>query len=227
MEPNTTVTNPVKKNSYYENFNLYYSNRVTALTNAADANIVGLLTAAGYPPAIIASKTAELEALKKLDDKQKKEYGEQYQAIKEFDTLADSLHPSYLSHVKWGKLIFEDDKAALNALGLNGRRLLAESSYCNQALLFYEGVLNNASYKASVIARGITEAVLQTGQLGFTNLKKMIPVKAIELGEAQQATQKRDEAWEAFENWFVKFKKFAILALSSEPQLREKMGWKE
>jgi len=227
MEPNTPSTNPVAENSNYENFDLYYSNRLTALTNAADADIVGLLTAAGYPPAIIAAKTAELEALKKLDDLQKKEYGEQYQATKDFDTLAASLHPGYLNHVKWGKLIFEDDLAALNTLGLKGRRLQAESGYCNQALLFYNGVLTNATYKAAILERGITEAALQAGQTGFTNLKKMIPVKAKETGEAQQATSTRDDAWEAFDEWFLKFKKYAILALSDQPQLREKMGWKE
>jgi hypothetical protein len=227
MEPNTPFTNPVAENSNYENFDLYYSNRVTALTNAADADIVGLLTAAGYPLAIIVAKSAELETLKKLDDLQKKEYGEQYQATENFDKLATSLHPSYLSHVKWGKLIFEEDLAALNTLGLKGRRLQAESGYCNQALLFYDGALSNATYKADILARGITEAALQAGQTGFTNLKKMIPVKAKETGEAQQATHTRDEAWEAFDEWFLKFKKYAILALSDQPQLREKMGWKE
>lgn len=227
MEPNTPVTDPVAEKSYYENFDLYYSNRVTALTNAADADIVGLLTAAGYPPAIIAAKTAELEALKKLDDKQKKEYGEQYQATKDFDALATSLHPTYLNHVKWGKLIFEDDLAATNALSLKGKRLRPESGYCNQALLFYDGVLSNDTYKAAMVARGITVEKLQAGQTGYTTLKAMIPIKAKETGEAQQATHTRDEAWDAFDEWFVKFKKYAILALSGEPQLREKMGWKE
>ncbi len=61
----------------------------------------------------------------------------------------------------------------------------------------------------------------------FTNLKKMIPVKAKETGEAQQATSTRDDAWEVFDEWFLKFKKCAILALGDQPQLRGKMGWKE
>ncbi len=231
MEPNansvTPVTTTVLSSSYYENFDLYYSNRLTALTNAADTAIAGLLTAAGYPPATIAAKLTELEALKALDDKQKKEYGEQYEATKDFDELAASLHPAYLTDVKWGKLIFENDLAALNSLGLKGRRLQAESGYCNQALLFYEGVQSNAAYKAALLARGITDTALLAGKTGYTALKKMIPVKAKETGEAQQATHTRDEAWEAFDEWFIEFKKYAVLALGSQPQLREKLGWKE
>ena len=82
----------------YEDFDTYYGNRNTALTNASDAVIAPLLTAADYPPATIAAKITELAALKQLSDAQKKEYGEQYEATKDFDDLANSLHPTYLTH---------------------------------------------------------------------------------------------------------------------------------
>jgi len=211
----------------YEDFDTYYDNRQTALVNASDAQVEPLLTAADYPPTIIAAKLAELDALKNLSDDQKKEYGEQYEATKNFNELANNLHPIYLKHVNYGKLIFEDDKAATKVLGLEGRRKQAEMAYCNQALNFYENGLSNATYKAALNKRGITDAELTAGKTGFTNLKAMIPVKAKETGEAQQATSKRDEAWETFDEWFVEFKKYAVLALSVTPQLREKLGWKE
>ena len=229
MEDNNKPTPPPSGGAHtpYEDFDTYHGNRNTALTNAADTEIAPLLTAAGYTPAIIALKVIELAALKKLDDIQKKEYGEQYQATKVYDDLAATLHNNYLLHVNFGKLIFSEDLAATNFLGLNGRRKQAENAYCNQALLFYGGVLDNASYKAAVNARGITDAQLNAGKAGYTTLKNMIPTKAKETGEAQMATSKRDDAWENFEDWFANFKKYAILALSIKPQLREKMGWKE
>jgi hypothetical protein len=226
-DKNPEPNQPKKAANNYEDFDTYYDNRRTALVNASDAEVEPLLTAADYPPTIIAAKLAELEALKKLSDDQKKEYGEQYDATKNFNDLASSLHPIYLTHVNYGKLIFEDDKAALKVLGLDGRRKQAEMAYCNQALDFYTNGLSNASYKAAINKRGITDAELTAGKTGFTNLKAMIPVKTKETGEAQQATSKRDDAWDTFDEWFVKFKKYAVLALSGTPQLKEKLGWKE
>jgi len=229
---NNEVTKPEQnqpKNvvNNYEDFDTYYDNRQTALVNASDPEVEPLLTAADYPPPIIAAKLTDLDALKKLSDDQKKEYGEQYDATKNFNDLANNLYPAYLKHVQYGKLIFEDDKAAIKVLGLDGKRKRAEMAFCNQALDFYTNGLSNATYKAAINRRGITDAELTAGKTGYTNLKAMIPVKTKETGEAQQATSARDIAWENFDEWFVEFKKYAVLALSSTPQLREKLGWKE
>jgi hypothetical protein len=112
-------------------------------------------------------------------------------------------------------------------MGLDGRRKQAEMAYCNQALDFYSNGLSNAAYKAALNKRGVTDAELTAGKTGFSNLKALIPVKAKETGEAQQATSERDIAWEIFDEWFVEFKKYATLALSRTPQLRERLGWKE
>lgn len=211
----------------YENFDTYVVNRTVALTNASDPAIAPLLTGAGYPPALIATKLAELNALKVLGAEQKKEYGEQYEIVDKFNDLAKTLHPVYLKQVKYGKLVFADDLAALNTLGLKGSRKRPEASYCTQALLFYEGALANTTYKTLLAARGITEAMLTDGKTGYTNLMAMIPKKKKEIGEAQMATSKRDKAWDTFDEWYTEFKKYGMLALSGVPQLREKLGWKE
>ena len=53
-------------------------------------------------------------------------------------------------------------------------------AYCNQALDFYGNGLSNATYKAALNGRGITDAQLTAGKTGYTNLKAMIPIKAKE-----------------------------------------------
>ena len=138
--------------------------------------------------------------------------------------MAATLHPIYLNHINWGKLIFAEDLAALDTLSLKGKRKRPESGYCNQALLFYEGALNNATYKAALAARSITEPMLQAGKTSFTNLKNMIPKKAKETGEAQQATVKRDAAWELFDNWFIEFKKYGKLGFKQPSTTTRKIG---
>ena len=97
--------------------------------------------------------------------------------------------PSISAIYNGAKLIFKKDLSALNSLGLKVKRLKTESSYCNQALLFYEGVLSNGAYKTAMEARGITSEMLEKGKTGYTNLKAMIPKKAKETGEAQKATR--------------------------------------
>ena len=229
-QPATAANKPAvtpTTNNDYEDMPNYFKNRRVALVNASDAEIEAALTAIGYPPAIIASKLQELKKVEDLDVDQQKEYGEQYAATDSFDKLANSLHPSYLKQVKIGKLLFADNKAALNTLGLKGKRKRAEAAYCDQALLFYNGGLNDANYKAALKLKGISEDDLKNGQAGFTNLKDLIPKKIKETGEAQEATAIRDEAIEIFDEWFDEFKKYAIIALSDKPQAREKLGWLE
>jgi hypothetical protein len=72
QSPTTEDVKPKNVANTYEDFDTYHGNRQTALTNASDAQIAPLLTAADYPPATIAAKLTELDALKKLSDAQKK-----------------------------------------------------------------------------------------------------------------------------------------------------------
>ena len=89
---NVTPTTPPQKTTTntYENFDLYHSNRIVALTNATDAEIAPLLTAAGYTATTITSKLSELAALKTLDDNQKKSMESSIKPLK--DTMIWQQH---------------------------------------------------------------------------------------------------------------------------------------
>ena len=74
---------------------------------------------------------------------------------------------------------------------------------------------------------GKTDTELTAGKTGYTNLKGMIPIKTKESCEAQQTNTLRDATLVTFVVQFMEFKKHATLALSSTPQLKVKLGWKE
>lgn len=228
METNQVkeVTTPTKKNNY-QNIDEYLNECGIALTNASDAEITPLLTARGYTTAIVTSKIAEHATVKQLVASQIKEYGDQYQATENYNSAASLLHPKYIEHVEIGRIAFKNDIAAQTTLGLNGKRKRSSSSYCNQALLLYKGALDNATYVSALAAKGVTNAELTAGKTGYTNLLDLEAKQQKETGEAQGATAKRDKAIDDFANWFSEFKAMGKIALSSKPQLREKLGWKE
>ena len=228
-----TVSNPLaepapkKRKSYYLDADAFLSQCDTALRNAADPEVAPLLATRGYTSAILTAKQTELGTLKQLVADQKKEYGDQYAATKAFSDAVDGLHPEYMDHLALARIALKKDTAAQTALGLKGRRLESESGYCSQALLFYSGELSNTAYQTALAGVGVTEAELEAAKGGYEALAVTIAKKAKETGEAQAATVKRDRAIDAFGDWFGDFKEVAIVALRKQPQLREKLGWKE
>ena len=222
----TPVATPSKKN-HYQNIDDYLSSVGVALTNSSDAEIAPLLANRGYTAAIIAAKVTEHANIKTLVSSQVKEYGDQYQATKNYNDAAALIHPKYIEHLAIARIVFADDTAAKTTLGLKGDRKRSASGYCSQALLFYNGVLNNATYKTALATKGVTDAELQAGKTGYTNLSTLEAAQAKETGEAQEATATRDKAIDDLATWYSNFKVLGKIALSGKPQLREKLGWKE
>ena len=217
---------PTKSNNY-QNLDDFIQEASIALTNASDPDILPLLNRRGYTLDIINSKLNEITVLKELVAKQTKEYGEQYEATKDYAAGVALLHTDYIDNLIIARVVFKDNVAAKTTLGLKGSRKRAESSYCHQAELFYSGILNNPSYKLAVAERGITEEELITGKEGYEKLTLLAAKKTKETGEAQQATANRDIAIDSFNEWYSNFKKIAKVALSKTPQLTKKLGWKE
>jgi hypothetical protein len=225
-ETNATPSTPSKANKY-QNLDDYLRGATTALTNAADTEIAPLLSDRSYTKSVIDQKIAQLEDLKELVKIQTKEYGDQYQATKNYNEAVAVLHPKYMEHLLISRIIFKDNVAAKTTLGLNGTRKRSASSYCRQAELFYKGATENADYKAALSQKGITDTALQTGKTGYANLSDLAANQVKETGEAQGATAARDQAIDDFAAWFSEFKAIGKIALSAKPQLREKLGWKE
>ena len=211
----------------YQNMNDYLSGVTTALTNAADTEIATLLANRSYTKSVIDQKKVELNSLKELVKNQTKEYGDQYQSTMNYNEAVATLHPKYIEHLIISRIVFKNNVAAKTTLGLKGTRKRSTSSYCKQAELFYKGATENNDYKASLAPKGITDAELQTGKTGYENLSDLAAKQAKETGEAQGATATRDNAIDDFATWYSEFKTIGTIALSTKPQLREKLGWKE
>ncbi len=227
MEASNTPPTTPKPQSNYQDIVSYLSASKTALTNAALPAIAPKLATIGYTAAEITAKLQDITTLETLNENQKKEYGEQYDATATYTATEDALHTTYINNLTIARVVFKNDVAAQVALALNGERKKSKSGYQAQALQFYKGILLNTTYKSALAVRGITETIVTSQKTGFEGLSDLEAKQKKETGEAQAATQKRDEALDIFEEWMSDFKKMAIVALSDSPQLREQLGWKE
>lgn len=227
METTNTPTTPPTQESTYKDIVTFIAESKTALINAALPAIAPKLAEIGYTATEITAKLQELETLETLNEAQKKEYGEQYDATATYNATEDALHTTYIKNLTIARVVFKNNVAAQVALALNGERKKSKSGYQAQALQFYKGILLNTDYKSALAVRGITEDIVTSQKTGFEGLSDLEADQKKETGEAQAATKKRDNAYDIFEGWMGDFKKMAIVALSDSPQLREQLGWKE
>ena len=213
--------------SNYITIEQFLTDAGVALTNAQLTDIEPLLLKRGIKKADVIAKQTEFANLAALNEKQQKEYGESYQATADYTALEHTLHEDYIDHLGLARIAFKNNVAAQTALGLGGKRKTDEAGYCKQALMFYNGVLLSADYKAAMLTKGVDTTELTAMQTGYNNLEKMAAKKGKEFGEAQAATVSRNQLYDTLSEWFSDFKGTAVIALRKHPQFREQLGFLE
>ena len=161
-------------NKQYQTLSEFLTTTETALTNATGTDILPLLVTRGYTAIIINGKLADAVALRLLDEKQRKEYGDQYDATEKYNTKRTALNEDYADHIALARIAFKDDISAQTALGLKGKRKESVSGFSSQGLLFYNGIIANTSYKAAIAIKGVDAAELTTMQVGFTGFRRVV-----------------------------------------------------
>lgn len=219
----STPATPTPKTDYVP-VDKYIADAKIALANAALPDIAPLLARRSYPATTITAKQAKLTALEGLVLAQVKEYGEQYEATKNYNDAIAALYPDYIEHIELARMKFKNDTAAKTTLGLKGKRKESQSGITAQGLQFYKGILDNADYTAAMDSKGVDAAELQAAKAGFENLTNLAIAQAKETGEAQEATAERDEVYDDFKEWMDEFLATAQIALRKTPQLMEKLG---
>lgn len=226
-ETQPTPGNNASNDSRYISIQQFLANANTAITNAQLTDIEPLLQKRGITKAALLAKQAELNELENLNEAQKTEYGQSYQATANYDALELSLHEDYIDHLTLARVVFKKNIAAQAALGLRGKRKSDDAGYCGQALQFYNGILKSDDFKAAMLTKGVDIAELTTMQVGYTNLEELASKKAKESGEAQAATNRRNIKYDDLQEWYSDFKETAKVALRKYPQYREQLGWIE
>lgn len=196
-----------------------------ALNNALDnPEILAELRRFGYGEERLEEGRSLLAEAEELVDRQKVEYGEQYEAtavFKEAQQMADEV---YSLTLKVARVAFKGNQKARNALVLDGRRQRSISGWVGQARTFYNNLLDQPDLLERMATFGYDQGKLEEERARLERVANLNDRQESEKGEAQEASQKRDAALDALDEWLADFTEIAEVALVASPQRLEQLG---
>ena len=200
----------------------FLTESATILANAREhPEIAAALDAFGYDAAVLQEGQALLDAARGLHDAQIKEYGEQHAATQAYTEMAEQTDKVYAAHRRLAKIAFKADAQRKTDLHLNERKPRAFNPWYEQARHFYTALLADTEAQTQLARYKITLEALQAAQSQVEQALSLKNAQEQERGEAQEATQKRNAAIEALDEWLADFRVVARIALEDTPQLLE------
>jgi hypothetical protein len=197
----------------------------TAIDNAlSDPSVQGYLAQFGYDAARLQAGRALLARVQELHLKQKAEYGDQYAATDALNAAWKEADAAYMRLLKVARIALKGERGAVERLALDGDRKHSFSGWLAQARQFYGGALGSAEIQTKLAQFGVTQAAMEQAQALVNAAEAASLAQAKERGEAQDATQARDAALDALDDWTGDFVAIARVALEAQPQYLEKLG---
>ena len=145
-------------------------------------------------------------------------------AYENFSSLWDEMESIYSIHRKKSKIIFKNNP------GIQKKLLIAKpipetfESWIQSVNIFYMHLFNDPILKKKVLRLKITPDEIQEAIGKLEKLEKSRSAYILEKGEAQNATQLKNEAFTNLEKWMSDFFAVAKIALANNPQLLEALG---
>ena len=122
------------------------------------------------------------------------------------------------------RFLFRKDPTKMNTLGLSQGQAFKISDWILQARQFYNNAINDTEIQAKMAEYSVTSDRLQTALQEVVKLEEMKIIQEKEKGEAQRATQKRDELFAQLDEYMYGLIQIARVVLYDKEQLLEKMG---
>ncbi|MFT5466286.1 MAG: hypothetical protein ACI8UO_001384 [Verrucomicrobiales bacterium] len=158
------------------------------------------------------------------NEKQKKNYGEQFAASDSLESARAAADGLWSVHYQIARVAFKNDRGALTSLGADKRRARKLAEWLTQAKQFYQNARSTPALLAAFAKFGQDQPSLENGQTLVKAVADARDLQKKETGEAQDATEKRDAALEDLDEWMSDFLTIAKLALQDQPQLLEALG---
>ena len=203
----------------------FFTEATVQLTNAQEhTDIAAALDAFGYDAATLQEGQALLDAARNLYDAQIKEYGEQHAATQAFAEASQQADKAYAAHRRLAKIAFKNDAQRKTDLHLSEIKPRAFNPWHEQARHFYAALLADTEAQSQLARYKVTLEAIQAAQAKVEQAFTLKTSQEQEKGEAQEATQKRDAAIAALDEWLSDFKVVARIALEDTPQLLEALN---
>ncbi len=194
-----------------------------AFSNAQTPEILEVFQTVGYPKERLQGLLEKVNEIEQLTQNQKKEYGEQYAKTQEFDQKRAEADKVYKRYLALARIVFKGNVEANATLELSNSRKQAYSSWFKQVSNFYAQLLQNDAFMEKMQTVNVKEADIVKAQEEVNNVETLKQEQRQEMGEAQKATEIRDNA---FDTLYPQYSDFIELAkiLLEDNQLLESMG---
>ncbi len=194
------------------------------VNNAVLEDILSEMSLVGYSREVVQEGKTLLERAEALVQLRQKEFGDQIGATDALETEKAAVNKRYMRSLKLIRIHLADDSMAETTLGLKGRRKKSISGWSGQAKMLYNNLLNNDNWITELAAINITAETIQNELTAVDSVLDLYWTQQKEIGEAQEATIKRDEALDKLFDWTGRYKKIARIALEDSVQSLEKLG---
>jgi hypothetical protein len=196
-----------------------------AIDNALNnKQILAALSDLGYTAERIQQGKALYTTALSAQNTQQMEAGEQKSATAELEANRAVANATYMRFVKIARVAFKRDAGIATQLDLGGDRKRNLAGWLAQVNQFYTNALANPAVMEGLGNFGITHDKLQAGLAEVNVVEASNLTQEKEKGEAQAATQTRDQALDALQEWLSDYLAIAKVALEDNPQLLEALG---
>lgn len=186
--------------------------------------ILAIVSEFGYTEAELTKGQKLYDAALAAQQAQQKEYSEQKSSTDQAETLRNQLHEEYMVHLKLARIALDKQPALGQQLALNGRRKQTFAGWLMQVEQFYTNSLNTPGVLEALDRFKLTPEKLAATQAKLPELIAAKDQNEKEKSEAQRATQLRDEAIDALDEWLSDYIAVARIALAQDPQRLEALG---
>lgn len=194
-----------------------------ALENARkNAQIKAALAQYGYNEPRLQEGEDKLEAAQQWLQEQKDLYVSKAELSRQIAEDEQELVALYKNHLTIARFAFRTDEIWQRMLELNTRQASDRAGKLEQMRTFYRRLTTPAINTLKKFG-AVTEEVAQAQAMADA-LVDVLSNRQSRLAEAQQATQYRNQAIEAWDTWLGRFTRVAEVALMDQPQLLEALG---
>lgn len=199
------------------------ANMKLAFGNAKEPEILSKLADVGIDKTILDDHLDQVAILEQLSQQQIKEYGEQYGETDKFNQKRDEINDIFVTHRNLAKIVFKGNRQAYSTLGIDSGRKYAFAAWYQQVSNFYAQILANADFKAKAETVSIKNADITNMQTALQDVTSLKESQKKEIGEAQRATDIRDEAIDVLYPKYMELTAYAKV-LFPDDQTLEKLG---
>lgn len=196
-----------------------------ALHNARHQTAIAeILDEFGYGPDTLAVGDAKLAAARSAFDGSRTEKSEASAAHHLFSTKRDQLIDRYALDRRKARVVFAKDPVTAKKLAIAGNMPRSYIRMLEAARTFYSVSLDDPEIQSRLARVKITPEQLREVAPLLAEVEAARAIYFKELGEAQQATKLKDEAFAEIDDWMKEFYAMAKIALEESPQLLESLG---